>query len=196
MEQLAHKKYYTPEEYLQLEEQADYKSEYYKGEIFAMSGGSVNHNLIIGNVHASLYQKMRDSKCFAFMNDVRLWIDEKNLFTYPDIMIVCSKIEFYQDRNDTITNPLVIFEVLSESTKNYDRGEKFVFYRSIPSFQEYILIDQAKIHVEHFSIGEQGKWILSEYDDPDNVLKLNKVDFQIPLKDIYHRVEFGEDKQN
>ena len=200
MEQL-HEKKYSPEEYLALEEQANYTSEYYRGKIFAMSGGSVNHNLIIGNVHASLYQKLRDSKCFAFMNDVRLWIDEKDLFTYPDIMIVCSKIEFYPDRDDTITNPLVMFEVLPKSDRHL-RGdghflhqrEKFVFYRAIPTFQEYVLIDQARVHVEHFYIGEQGKWTLTEYDDPDAVLKLTKIDFQISLRDIYHRVEFGGDK--
>lgn len=189
MEQPAEKKYYSPEEYLALEETAEYKSEYYRGEIFAMSGGSVNHNLIIGNVHASLYPKMRDSKCFAFMNDVRLWIDEKDLFTYPDIMIVCGKIEFYPGRDDTITNPLMIFEVLCESTKNYDRGEKFVFYRAIPSFQEYVLIDQSTMHVEHFYIGEQGNWVLTEYDNPDDILKLTKIDFQIPRREIYQRVE-------
>lgn len=190
MKQLAEKKYYSPEEYLALEETADYKSEYYRGEIFAMSGGSVNHNLIIGNVHGSLYQKLRESKCFAFMNDVRLWIEEKDLFTYPDIMIVCGKIEFYPERDDTITNPIVIIEVLSESTKNYDRGEKFFFYRSIPSFHEYVLIDQARVHVEHFYISEQGKWTLTEYDDLDAVLKLTKIDFQISLRDIYQRVEW------
>ncbi len=194
MEQLAEKRYYSPEEYLAMEEKAEYKSEYYRGEIYAMSGGSVNHNLIIGNVHASLHQKMRDSKCFAFTSDVRLWIEEKDLFTYPDIMVVSGKIEFYPGRDDTITNPLVIFEVLSESTKNYDRGEKFVFYRAIPSFQEYVLIDQARVHVEHFYIGEQGKWTLTEYNDPEDVLKLMKIDFQIPLQEIYRRVELGGDK--
>jgi Uma2 family endonuclease len=203
MEQLAEKKYYSPEEYLALEETADYKSEYYRSEIFAMSGGSINHNLIIGNVHASLYQKMRNSKCFAFMNDVRLWIDEKDLFTYPDIMIVCGKIELYPERNDTITNPLVIFEVLIKSDRHPPVGgyghflhqrEKFVFYRSMHSFQEYVLIDQSKSHVEHFYIGEQGKWTLTEYDDFDDILKLTKVGFQIALRDIYHRVELGADK--
>lgn len=193
MEQLAHKKYYSPEEYLALEERAEYKSEYYKGEIFAMAGTSINHNQIIINTVSKLSNNLSD-KCRTFTTDVRLWIDERDLFTYPDIIIVCGKIEFYPERDDTITNPLVIIEVLSESTKNYDRGEKFVFYRSIPSFQEYILIDQARVHVEHFFIGEQGKWTLTEYDDLNDILKLTKVEFQISLRDIFHRVKFGEDR--
>lgn len=191
MEQLAEKKYYSPEEYLALEEKADYKSEYYKGEIFALAGTSVNHNRIVGNLSSRLNQMLANKKCEAFSTDVKLWIREKDLFTYPDITIVCGKIEFYPGRDDTITNPLVIFEVLSESTKNYDRGEKFLFYRAIPTFQEYVLIDQTKIHVEHFYIGEQGKWVLTEYNAPDDVLKLTKVDFEMPLRDIYQRVEFG-----
>jgi len=194
MEQLAKNKYYSPEEYLAIEEKAEYKSEYYQGEVFALAGASVNHNRIISNVVSRFQQSLSEKNCEAFATDVRLWIDEKNLFTYPDIMIVCGKIEFYQERNDTIINPIAIFEVLSESTKNYDRGEKFVFYRAIPTFQEYVLIDQSGVHLEHFYIGEKGKWTLTEYDDLDAVLKLTKVDFQISLRDIYHRVEFGGDK--
>jgi len=193
MEQLAHKKYYSPEEYLVLEETAEFKSEYYQGEIFAMAGASVNHNQIMLNTVIKLNKDLTD-KCRIFVTDVRLWINKKELFTYPDIMIVYGKIEFYTKHDDTITNPIVIFEVLSESTKNYDRGEKFVSYRMIPSFQEYVLIDQSQIHVEHFYIGEQGKWVLTEYNDLADVLKLTKIDFQISLRDIYHRVEFKMDK--
>lgn len=189
MEQPAEKKYYSPEEYLALEETAEYKSEYYRGEIFALAGTSVNHNRIGSNVSSRLNQLFTKKNFEAFTNDVKLWIQEKDLFTYPYIMIVCGKIEFYPGRDDTITNPLVIFEVLSESTKNYDRGEKFVFYRAIPSFQEYVLIDQSTKHVEHFYISEQGNWVLTEYDNPDDILKLTKIDFQIPRREIYQRVE-------
>lgn len=196
MEQPAHKKYYSPDEYLALEEKADYKSEYYRGEIFAMAGTSVNHNQIIINTVSKLSNNLSD-KCRTFTTDVRLWIYEKDLFTYPDIMIVGGKIEFYPERDDTITNPSVIFEVLIKSDRHLGGDghflhprEKFVFYRAIPTFQEYVLIDQSKIHLEHFYIGEQGKWVLTEYDDPDDVLKLTKVDFQMPLRDIYQRVEW------
>ncbi|RMD86186.1 MAG: Uma2 family endonuclease, partial [Calditrichaeota bacterium] len=140
------KKYYTPEEYLALEEAAEYKSEYYKGEIFAMSGASINHNRIVMNLSTELNTALRDTKCEVFMSDMRLWVEAVQLFTYPDIVILCEQPQFYDDRDDTITNPFIIFEVLSESTKNYDRGEKFEFYRSLPSFQEYILVDQYKVH--------------------------------------------------
>lgn len=193
MEQPAQKKYYTPEEYLQLEENADYKSEYYKGEIFAIAGTSVNHNQIIINTVSKLSNNLSD-KCRTFTTDIRLWIDEKDLFTYPDIMIVCGKIEFYQERNNTIINPIAIFEVLSESTKNYDWGEKFVFYRTIPTFQEYVLIDPSGVHLEHFYIGEKGKWTLSEYDAIEDILNMTKIDFRISLRDIYYRVEFHEEQ--
>ncbi|MCI0514230.1 Uma2 family endonuclease [candidate division KSB1 bacterium] len=188
MEQLAARKYYSVEEYLALEETAEFKSEFYQGEMFAMAGGTIDHNLIIGNIHANLYQTLRNRPCFVFLNDVRLWVEEKDLFTYPDIMIICGKLEFYPGRNDTITNPLVIFEVLSDTTKNYDRGEKFVFYRTIPTFKEYVLIEQSRMHVEHFYIGEPGNWILSEYNQPEAFLKLQQIDFQISLAEIYQRV--------
>jgi len=184
------KKYYTPEEYLELEETAEYKSEYYQGEIFAMSGASFNHNQIILNVSSPLHQGQKNHNCRVAMTDLRLWVKDMNLYTYPDIMVICNKPEFYLDRNDTITNPKIIIEVLSESTKNYDRGEKFLFYRSVPTFHEYILIDQYSTYIEQFNIGSEGKWMLTEYNDINDILKFTKINFQIPLKDVYNLVEF------
>jgi len=184
-------KIHTPEEYLVLEEAAEYKSEYYQGEIFAMSGGSVNHNRIVGNLHAGLLPKLSGSPCEAFMSDIRVWAEAKGVFTYPDIIIVCGDLQFYETRNDTITNPLIIFEVLSKSTENYDRGKKFEIYRAIPALREYILIDQYKIHIEQFAIGNEGKWVLTEYSDEDDVFQLFNADFQTPLKEIYKRVDFN-----
>ena len=183
-------KYLTPEEYLALEEAAEFKSEYYQGEIFNMAGASTNHNRIIRNVLSKMHPVLMNTKCEAFMNDIRVWIASKELFTYPDILVVCNKLEYYPDRNDTITNPKIIIEVLSESTENYDRGKKFLFYRSIPTFREYILIDQYSVHIEQFYIGTDGNWILKEYDDLNAVLKLTQIDFQIPFADIYSQVEF------
>jgi Uma2 family endonuclease len=194
MEQLAARKYYSVGEYLAFEETAEFKSEFYQGEMFAMAGGTIDHNRIVNNISAALNQRLIPKKCEAFTSDVRLWIEAKDLFTYPDVMIVCNEIKFYPDRNDTITNPLVIFEVLSETTKNYDRGEKFVFYRTIPTFKEYVLIEQLPMHVEHFYIGEPGNWILTEYNQPEALLKLQQIDFQISLADIYQRVGGAEGK--
>lgn len=184
-------KYYTREEYLALEEAAEYKSEYYRGEIFAMAGTSATHNRIVLNVASFLDRELPKKRCDVFASDVRLQVESRDLFTYPDIMIVCEKPQFYENRNDTVTNPVIIFEVLSEATKNYDRGEKFEFYRAIPTLKEYVLVDQHKIHVEHFLKVEPGKWILTEYDDILHELKLAAVDLIIPLQAIYNRVEFA-----
>jgi Uma2 family endonuclease len=183
-------KYISPEEYLAMEETAAYKSEYYQGEIFAMAGASFNHIQIVSNVGSDLSRALRNTNCRAMMNELRVWVKTKDLFVYPDVTVVCGKPVFYENRNDTITNPLVIVEVLSDSTKNYDRGEKFEFYRAIPTFQEYILIDQHRVHVEHFFIDAEKKWGLLEFNKLSDVLKLTKIDFQISLQDIYHRIEF------
>lgn len=140
--QKAAKNYYTIEECLTLEEKAEDKSEYYRGEIFAMTGATMNHNQIAGNLYTVLNQAYPDKECRVFISDMRLWVKEKELFTYPDLLVICDKPVFYQNRRDTIANPLIIVEVLSESTKNYDRGGKFEFYRTLSTLKEYILIDQ------------------------------------------------------
>jgi Uma2 family endonuclease len=184
------KKYYTAEEYLALEEKAEYKSEYYQGEIFGMAGATVNHDQIVGNVYAKMNFAFSKNPCKVFTNDIRVWIKSKNLFTYPDTTIVCEKPEFYKNRKDTIANPVLIVEVLSDSTESYDRGEKFMFYQSIPSLREYFMIDQHKIHVEQFSLGSDGKWVLTEHDDANAVLRCTSVKFQIRLREIYNKVEF------
>jgi Uma2 family endonuclease len=190
MEKQAYKRY-TPEEYLVFEEAAEYKSEYYQGDIFAMSGGSVNHNRIVMSLSSKLEASLGGSKCEAFMSDMRVWIEAKAVFTFPDITIVCGDLQFYENRNDTITNPVVIFEVLSKSTESYDRGKKFEFYRAIPALQEYILIDQYNMHIEQFAIGSEGKWVLTEYSNEKDVFQLFNVDFQMPLNEIYKRVDFN-----
>ncbi|HEX9652218.1 MAG TPA: Uma2 family endonuclease [bacterium] len=184
-------KYFTREEYLAREETAEYKSEYYRGEIFAMAGTSATHNRILLNLASFLNRELPKKRCDVFASDIRLQVESKDLFTYPDIMAVCDKPQFYENRNDTITNPLIIFEILSESTKNYDRGDKFEFYRAIPTLKEYVLIDQYKVHVEQFAIGDAGKWVLTEHNEIHNELKLIALDLTIPLQTIYSRVEFS-----
>lgn len=184
------KKYYTAEEYLALEEKAEYRSEYHQGDIFAMAGGTDNHNIIVGNMTGVMGSALRPKDCVVRMLDMRLWIKAKNLFTYPDIFVVCGKREFYKNRKDTITNPILIVEVLSDSTEDYDRRQKFQFYQSIPSLREYIMIDQYKIHIEQYSLNDGGKWILGGCDGVDDVLRCTSVDFQIPLREIYDQVEF------
>lgn len=184
------KKYFTVEEYLELEDAAEYKSEYYQGEIFAIAGGSINHNQIIVNVVTQLNQAHPHHKCRSFATELKLWIKEIDFFSYPDLVIICDKPQFYPARTDIILNPLIIIEVLSKSTEAYDRGKKFQFYRSIPSFQEYILIDQYSVHIDQFYIDSQGKWTLRDYNDIKDILKFSKIDFEIPLEKVYELVDF------
>lgn len=183
-------KYYSSEEYLTLEEAADYKSEYYQGEIFAMSGASVNHNRIAGNVHAALNNAFDAKPCEAFMGDVRLLVKKNGLYTYPDVMVVCGQLEFAEGRTDTLTNPIVIVEVLSKSTQDYDRGAKFELYRAIETLQDYVLIDQARIHVEYFRKLEDGRWLLQEFNQLEAILRIEAVGVEIPLSRVYQRVEW------
>lgn len=183
-------RYYSPEEYLELETASEIRHEYLNGEIIPMTGGSANHNRIAGNLYAALNFALSDQDYEAFFTDVRLWIPTKKLFTYPDVMIVAGSIEFLENRTDTIVNPRVIIEVLSDSTKNYDRGEKFEFYRTLESFQEYVLIDQYKVHVEHFSKTSNKQWSFTELDEMSSTLALASVPFQIELSAVYRKVVF------
>jgi Uma2 family endonuclease len=179
---------YTPEEYLALEELADTKSEYYKGQIFAMSGGSINHNRIGSNVNALLNVGLENTPCEAFNSDLRIYIKAHDLFTYPDVSVLCGEPAFYNNRTDSITNPVVIVEVLSPSTKDYDRGQKFEFYRSLPSLQDYVVIHQDQILIEyHHKVGI-GRWLLIEFTDLDETLIIQAIDFALPLRRIYARV--------
>lgn len=182
--------YYSPEEYLELETAAEYKSEYYDGQIYPIAGGTPNHNRIALNLSAALNFALKGQNYDVFINDMRLWIPQKRLYTYPDVMVVSGQLEFAEGRRDTITNPLMIAEVLSESTANYDRGEKFKLYSTISSLKEYIIISQSDKQVEQFSKTIDNKWILSEYDEENTLLTLTSVQFQISLLDIYDKVDF------
>lgn len=190
--QVTEQRYYTPEEYLKLEEAADYKSEYIDGQIIPMAGGSTNHNRIAGNFYAALNFAFRQQDYEVFMGDVRLWIPKRRIYTYPDVMIVAGEPEYFNNRTDTITNPQVIVEVLSQSTKGYDRQDKFEAYRTIATFQEYLLVAQTRIHVEQFSKTGKKQWTLSEYDEEDEAISLASVPLQISLLDFYNRVKFDQ----
>jgi Uma2 family endonuclease len=181
---------YSPEEYLELEIPSVDKHEYIDGEIRLMPGGMPNHNRIINNLSAALNFAFKGKPYEAFVTDQRVWIPCKRIYTYPDIMIIQGDLQLQEGRKDTLLNPSVIIEVLSKSTQNYDKGDKFTAYRSIPSFQEYILVDQYSIHVEHYVKTEQRKWIFQEYDEVDNVLAFASLPFEILLTDLYDKVKF------
>ena len=190
------KRHYTIEEYLAQEETAEYKSEYLDGEIVPMTGGTTNHNRIIIDFCTYLNFALRKQNAEIFAGDVCLWIPSNRQFTYPDIMVIKGKPTYEGKGTSTITNPALIVEVLSQSTKNYDRGDKFLAYRSLASFQEYILIDQYSLYVEQFAKTSEGKWLLTEYKGKDAILELAVIDFQMPLKELYERVNFELNNTN
>jgi Uma2 family endonuclease len=184
------KRYYTPEEYLELEEQSEFRNEYIYGEIRLMPGGTTNHNKIAGNFYKKFPDAIEGQNYDTYINDVKLWIDKYGIYTYPDVIVIKGESEYYGSGKTIITNPLVIVEVLSNSTKNYDKDEKFKYYRSIPSFQEYILVDQYSFAVEQYVKQREGQWIFQEYEGENSILKLDSVNFEITFNDIYARVDF------
>jgi Uma2 family endonuclease len=185
------KRFYTPEEYLELEEQAEFKSEYRDGEIVLMTGGTTNHNQIALNLAASLKFTLKGKNYRVFIGDVRLWIPKYRQHTYPDVMVIQGQPVYTGTSTTTVTNPLLITEVLSKSTQNYDQGNKFLYYRSIPEFKEYVLIDQYQYHVMHYVKTGDGKWVFDEIEGESATLSLETVDFEITLSDLYEQVDFA-----
>lgn len=179
------KKRISVEEYLHWEEASLEKHEYYRGEIFAMSGPKVPHNIISGNLYGLLFGKLRGKSCKPFSSDQRIHSEKNTLFTYPDISIVCGEIKTLNDDNWNIVNPSVLIEVLSPSTKNYDRGEKFKLYRDIPSLKEYILVDSESVHIEIFRLNKANHWELEEYDRTSEKIEMKVIDTSLLLSEIY-----------
>lgn len=191
--QLQEKHCYSTEEYLASEEASEFRSEYIDGQIFPMSGGSPEHNRLIGNIYKYLDDIADDrEEMNVFFADMRLWIPQTQTHTYPDVMVVLGALQMLDNRKDTITNPTLIIEVLSDSTKDYDRGEKFRFYRSIPSFQEYLLVDQYSLHVEHLVKNTQKQWVLTDYDDQNANIPLSSIDGNLPVTTIYRKIRFPQ----
>jgi Uma2 family endonuclease len=190
--QAIEKRYYSPQEYLELEVVADIRNEFINGEIIPMTGGLPNHNQIAGNLYAALNFALKRQPYRVFVADQRLWIPTSKIYTYPDVMVVAGELAFQEGRKDTLVNPLAIAEVLSKSTRSYDSDGKFAAYRTISSFQEYVLLDQYKMHIMHYAKSDRNRWIFSEYEQPDEVLSLASFDFEISLADLYDKVDFTE----
>lgn len=186
------KRTFTSAEYLKMEEAAESKSEYYAGEIFAMAGGTSDHSLVAVNLTIELGQQLATKPCRLYNSDMRLFIEQSGLYTYPDAMIVCGKVQQAKGRKDTVTNPNLIVEVLSESTRDYDRGQKFKFYKQIPSLQEYILVESENARVEYYRRGDGDKWMIEIHEGLDALLKLESIECEIPLQRIYNKVSWLE----
>ncbi len=177
-------------EYLSVERNAFEKHEYYQGEVFAMSGASIKHNKIFSHVFGELASKLKGKNCMPFGSDLRIHIPKNTLYTYPDISIVCGETECTDDFFDTVLNPSVIIELLSKSTRNYDKGEKFSLYRDIDRLQEYILIDTERIHVEKHIRNNDNSWQLTEFKSSEDSFLISTVNLSISLKDIYEGISF------
>jgi Uma2 family endonuclease len=181
--------YLTAEEYLAIERHADTRSELINGRMYEMAGASREHNLIAGNVFAGLHQRLTATPCETYKSDMRVKVGPTGLYTYPDVVVACGKLEFEDAELDTLLNPQVVIEVLSESTEKYDRGAKFEHYQRISSLQEYVLVAQDRVRIDHFlRHGEQ--WLLTSYSDMDEGLRFPTLDCAIPLGEVYARVEF------
>ncbi len=181
----------TPQEYLARERQAEFKSEYYRGETFAMAGASEEHSLAKDNLAAEAKRQLR-GRCKVVTSDMRVKVNATGLYTYPDIVIYCGKAEFEDSDVDTLLNPSVVIEVLSQSTEGYDRGARFVQYRQIPSLKEFVLVAQDKPHVERFVRQADGQWLLSVFGGLDATFEFASVPARIPLAEIYSDVTFPE----
>jgi Uma2 family endonuclease len=186
------KTFLTPEQYLEIERLAETKSEYYNGEMFAMAGTSFRHAQICRNVLVALAPRTRDGQCQAVSNEVRLQVSGAGLYTYPDVMVVCGPPDFVDSDLDTITNPTVIFEILSPTTEAYDRGKKFELYRKLDSLRDYILIAQDRIHLEHYTRQPGGKWTLQETSDHEQTIEIPSIGCGFKLAGAYENVKLED----
>ena len=181
----------TAEQYLCLERKSSFKSEFYRGEMFAMAVGSRQHNLIVGNLITALNNSLRNSNCQVYPSDMRVKVSLTGLYTYPDVVVACDTPTFDDSEMDTLLNPRVIIEVLSESTEAYDRGAKFEQYRTVESLQEYLLVAQDRVFVERYQRQSNGSWLLSDFHKSTVAVRIDSIDCNISVEDIYLKVNFA-----
>jgi len=186
------KPYFNPEEYLALERQAETKSEYWNGQIYALAGASRAHVLIVTNLVAGLGAQSRGRPCEVYSSDMRVQVAATGLYTYPDVIVVCGKPRFEDRHRDTLLNPLVLIEVLSPSTAIYDRGAKFEFYRSLESLSDYLLVAQDEPKIDHYTRQSADRWLLSTYRGLDATVPIPAIDCALPLADIYDKIDWSE----
>jgi Uma2 family endonuclease len=180
--------YVSPEEYLRLERQAEYKSEYVNGEIFAMTGASRKHNLVAGNTFGELRQQLKGRQCQAYVSDMRVKVTATGLYTYPDVVVVCGEPSFEDGYVDTLLNPTLLVEVLSPSTERYDRIAKSSYYRTLESLAEHLLVAQDEVRLEQYVKQPNGQWLLFECTSLDNVVELASIGCSLNLRDVYDKV--------
>jgi len=183
--QTAAKPRLTAQDYLDLERKAEMRSEFWDGEMFAMAGGTRRHSCIKVNLIRALAQQLRRTTCQVFDSDMRVKIDATELYTYPDALVACGHLRFEDEKEDTLLNPKIIFEVLSDSTTARDRGKKFWHYRRLESLQDYVLVSQEARLFEHFTLQANGTWVLDIVEGPKGVLHLKSIKCKVPLAEVY-----------
>jgi Uma2 family endonuclease len=186
------KTFLTPEEYLELDRKAERKSEYWAGKMYGMSGARAAHNVVMVNASAEIRQAIRHRACTSFSNDMRVRVSDTGLYTYPDLIVVCDQPQYLDDRQETLLNPTLVGEVLSPSTEAYDRGDKFELYRSIPSLQEYVLIASERVLVDRYTRQPNDHWDLTSANKLDATIRLETVELDLKLADLYEKVDFTQ----
>jgi len=181
----------TPQEYLDIDRKAEYKSEYFDGEMFAMSGARRSHNLVAMNVGANLHGQLRGRPCEVYPSDMRVMVNSSGPYTYPDVTVVCGSPQFLDAATDTLLNPVVLVEVLSPSTEAYDRGRKFEHFRTIASLRQYLLVASDRVQVDLFTRQESDQWLLTSASAPGSEIELASIECRLPVAEIYEKVEFA-----
>ena len=194
------KKKFTAGEYLEFEKASLEKHEFYKGEIFrmhghgellAMSGASNKHNIIFSNFFGALLFRLKGKACQPYGPDLRIYIPENTLYTYPDISVVCGDLEPSQEDDESFIKPTMLVEILSPSTRSYDQGEKFRLYRDIPTLKEYVVVDTETVCIGVYRINDKGHWELEEYKSITDQFTLNSIDSVIPVSEVYERTKIA-----
>jgi Uma2 family endonuclease len=183
------KTYMTPEQYLEIERKAEFKSEYYQGEMFAMAGARWTHNRLVANLIASLHQQLRSRPCQTLPSDMRVQVEATGTYTYPDVSVVCGEPQFLDETRDTLLNPSLIVEVLSPSTEGFDRGRKFEYYCSVESVSEYLMVSSERVRAELYTRQPDGRWLLTAVNRLEDSLDLQSVGAHLALADLYEKVD-------
>jgi Uma2 family endonuclease len=182
----------TPEEYLVFEEQSEEKHEYYGGNLVALAGGNRIHSIICSNINASFHRQVRERPCVVYTSDMKIKAEQPRKYMYPDVAVVCGESRFEDATQRVLLNPTVVIEVLSDSTEKHDRGKKFQYYRSIESFQEYVLVAQDTRHVDHYTKQSDNLWLLTSFDQEDAYLQLASINCTLTIKEIYEKVQLSD----
>ena len=190
---------YTVEDYFALDDEGEMEGkryEFHDGEIFLISDASVTHSRILSKVHGGLYSLLKEKPCEAVISSLKVNVQTSSFYCYPDITVVCGDFESLENHEDIITNPTVIIEILSPSTMDYDRGEKFRLYRQLPSLKEYICISSLQVSVEKYTRKSEFQWLLEDYYSIQDAIVFESLDVTLSIADVYENIDFSQTAQS